>query len=207
MRSRQPVTTFALLHGTFHGAWCWDLLRPELERRGHRTVAMDLPCPDPDAGAARYAEVVAEAVEPSAEVVLVGHSLAGLVIPLLPRPGWTYDAATEEQSIHAHLTPSEPVFSNPGGPRPSPIEGRSSTSSMTALRSLRTGRRRTCARSAGRSRRMSRHSQSGRRSRAPTCSAPTTGWSIRSGLGLLSRPGWGRIRSTFRAAIHLGPPR
>src|SRR5437868_15426566 len=78
------MTTFALLHGAFHGAWCWDLVRPELESRGHRTVAMDLPCDDPGAGSARYAEVVAEAIRDEGDdVIVVGHSLAGLTVPLV----------------------------------------------------------------------------------------------------------------------------
>ena len=78
------MTTFALVHGAFHGAWCWDLVRPELESRGHRTVAMDLPCDDPDAGNARYAEVVAGAIrDVGDDVIVVGHSLAGLTIPLV----------------------------------------------------------------------------------------------------------------------------
>jgi pimeloyl-ACP methyl ester carboxylesterase len=133
------MTTFALVHGAFHGAWCWDLLRPELERRGNRTIAMDLPSSDPDAGAARCAEVVGEALEPSREVVLVGHSLGGLVIPLLPSfrkvqhliyicgllplPGSSYDAATEGQPVHAHFTPSVPAFTNPDGSTSFPHEG------------------------------------------------------------------------------------
>jgi pimeloyl-ACP methyl ester carboxylesterase len=79
------VTTFALVHGAWHGGWSWDLLRPEFERRGHRAVAVDLPCDDPAAGCARYAEVVAEAlVAETDDVVAVGHSLGGLTIPLLP---------------------------------------------------------------------------------------------------------------------------
>jgi hypothetical protein len=78
------VTTFALVHGAFHGAWCWDLVRPELESRGHRTAAMDLPCDDPEAGSARYAEVVAEAIrDVGDDVIVVGHSLAGLTVPLV----------------------------------------------------------------------------------------------------------------------------
>ena len=78
------MTTFALVHGAFHGAWCWDLLRPELESRGHRAVAMDLPCDDPEAGNIRYAEVVMEAIRHTGdEVIVVGHSLAGLTIPLV----------------------------------------------------------------------------------------------------------------------------
>ena len=78
------MTTFALVHGAFHGAWCWDLVRPELESRGHRTVAMDLPCDDPGAGSVRYAEVVAEAIRDEGDdVIVVGHSLAGLTVPLV----------------------------------------------------------------------------------------------------------------------------
>lgn len=78
------MTTFALVHGAFHGAWCWDLVRSELESRGHRTAAMDLPCDDPEAGNARYAEVVAEAIRDAGDdVIVVGHSLAGLTVPLV----------------------------------------------------------------------------------------------------------------------------
>jgi pimeloyl-ACP methyl ester carboxylesterase len=45
----------------------------------------DLPSEDVSAGCARYAEIVAEAIgDPSDEVVLVGHSLGGLTIPLVP---------------------------------------------------------------------------------------------------------------------------
>jgi pimeloyl-ACP methyl ester carboxylesterase len=41
------MTTMALVHGAFHGAWCWDHLRPELEARGFAVVVPDLPCDDP----------------------------------------------------------------------------------------------------------------------------------------------------------------
>jgi pimeloyl-ACP methyl ester carboxylesterase len=34
---------FVLVHGGFHGAWCWDRVVPELERLGHEAVAVDLP--------------------------------------------------------------------------------------------------------------------------------------------------------------------
>ena len=78
------MTTFALVHGAFHGAWCWELLRPELESRGHRTIAMDLPCDDPEAGNVRYADVVVDSLrEVDEDIVVVGHSLAGLAIPLV----------------------------------------------------------------------------------------------------------------------------
>ena len=74
---------FALVHGSYHGGWCWDLLRPELERLGHRVITMDLPIPRPALGAADYAQAVEEALEPGSEPILVGHSMGGLVIPLV----------------------------------------------------------------------------------------------------------------------------
>ena len=45
------MTTFALVHGAWHGGWAWDTLAPELAARGHHVLAADLPCEDVDAGA------------------------------------------------------------------------------------------------------------------------------------------------------------
>ena len=77
------MATFGLVHGAGHGAWCWERLIPILEGLGHRAFAMDLPCEDPTAGAERYAEVVDRALPPASDLVLVGHSLAGLTVPLV----------------------------------------------------------------------------------------------------------------------------
>jgi pimeloyl-ACP methyl ester carboxylesterase len=73
----------ALVHGSYHGAWCWDLLRPELERLGHRVITVDLPISDPGLGAADYAAIVAKALAPRTKPMLVGHSMGGLVIPIV----------------------------------------------------------------------------------------------------------------------------
>jgi pimeloyl-ACP methyl ester carboxylesterase len=73
----------ALVHGSYHGQWCWEFLTPELERLGHRVITMDLPISDPAAGAAAYAKAVDDALDPDSEPVLVGHSMAGLVIPVV----------------------------------------------------------------------------------------------------------------------------
>lgn len=73
----------ALVHGAYHGAWCWDLLRPELERLGHRVITMDLPISDPLCGAEEYAEAVDAALDPHIAPMLVGHSMGGLIIPLV----------------------------------------------------------------------------------------------------------------------------
>lgn len=78
------MSVFALLHGGWHGAWAWDLVRPELDARGHRTVAVDLPAGDPEAGAAEHAAAVTAALAGAGpDVVLVAHSLAGLCAPLV----------------------------------------------------------------------------------------------------------------------------
>src|SRR5581483_5756165 len=70
------------IHGAWHGAWCWERLIPELERRGHRAVAVDLPCDDPGPGIMDNARLVAGAGD---DVVVVGHSLGGIVAPVVPR--------------------------------------------------------------------------------------------------------------------------
>ena len=80
------MATFGLVHGSWHGAWCWAKLVPELESLGHRAVVMDLPIEDPEAGLTRYAEVVADALRGVGDdVVLVGHSFGGSTIPLVAR--------------------------------------------------------------------------------------------------------------------------
>ncbi len=78
------MSIFCLVHGAALGAWAWDLLIPELEARGHSAIAMNLPIEEADAGAVRYAEVVLQALQGvHDDVVLVGHSMSGLVIPIV----------------------------------------------------------------------------------------------------------------------------
>lgn len=77
--------TFCLVHGAFHGPWCWDFIRPYLEERGHPTIAPNLPIEDPGANFNRYADVVSKEISASGakEVYVVGHSRAGNVVPRL----------------------------------------------------------------------------------------------------------------------------
>jgi pimeloyl-ACP methyl ester carboxylesterase len=77
--------TFVLVHGAWHGPWCWERLVPELEARGERALTVDLPTEDPDAGLAVYARLIAETGRTDDDVVLVGHSLGGAAIPLTAR--------------------------------------------------------------------------------------------------------------------------
>ena len=78
------MATYALVHGAWHGGWAWDAVRLELESRGHRVVAPDLPCEDVDAGVEEYAAVVRAALGGVEDAVVVGHSLGGMTIPLVP---------------------------------------------------------------------------------------------------------------------------
>lgn len=51
------MTTFALVHGGFHGAWCWEQLSQLLQKDGHRVVTMDLPLEDSATTFDDYADV------------------------------------------------------------------------------------------------------------------------------------------------------
>jgi pimeloyl-ACP methyl ester carboxylesterase len=78
------MVTFALVHGAWHGAWCWERLTPLLFRAGHNVVAMDLPIDDVTATFETHADVVCDALSGcQGEVVAVGHSFGGMVIPLV----------------------------------------------------------------------------------------------------------------------------
>jgi pimeloyl-ACP methyl ester carboxylesterase len=79
--------TFVLIHGAWHGAWCWHKLVPLLEEQGARVVAPDLPSMGADTTPAvsvtlgSWAGFVADLVTRESDpVVLVGHSRAGIVI-------------------------------------------------------------------------------------------------------------------------------
>ena len=78
------MTTFALVHGAWHGAWCWERLSPLLQQAGHDVVTMDLPSEDGAATFDTYADVVCAALAGrDDDVVLVGHSYGGNTVPLV----------------------------------------------------------------------------------------------------------------------------
>jgi pimeloyl-ACP methyl ester carboxylesterase len=72
---------FVLVHGASHGAWCWDLLVPELKRLGHEAVAFDLPGAGARAGEpaslSGYRDAVVEQLVGGD--ILVGHSMGAAV--------------------------------------------------------------------------------------------------------------------------------
>ncbi|WP_433476686.1 alpha/beta fold hydrolase [Spirillospora sp. CA-142024] len=72
------MTTFVLVHGAWHGAWAWDEVVPLLNAAGARTLTPDL---GGDQGLHDHAEAVVAALDDvQDELVLVGHSYAGLVV-------------------------------------------------------------------------------------------------------------------------------
>jgi pimeloyl-ACP methyl ester carboxylesterase len=79
------MTTFVLVHGAFHGGWCWYKVAALLEGRGHKVLAPDLPGHGRNAAGPAtlggYVDHVAGILRGQPEpVVLVGHSMGGAVI-------------------------------------------------------------------------------------------------------------------------------
>ena len=81
------MSTFVLVHGAWHGAWCWYRIVPALTQAGHTVLAPDLPSlgrdrtPIADVSLDRWADSVCRWIETAAEpVILVGHSRGGIVI-------------------------------------------------------------------------------------------------------------------------------
>src|ERR1700749_4876043 len=84
---RAEVAGFVLVHGAWHGAWCWRDVAPALRVAGHAVEAIDLPAHgegERAPGSVRleeYVEAVCAAVERAPRpVVLVGHSFGGVPI-------------------------------------------------------------------------------------------------------------------------------
>ncbi len=78
------MATFVLIHGAGSDGWYWHLVEPELSRRGHDVVAMDLPCDDDSAGLDEYADDVVDAIgDHRGDLVLVAQSLGGFTAPLV----------------------------------------------------------------------------------------------------------------------------
>ncbi len=81
------MSTYVLVHGAWHGSWCWDKVVPLLEQAGHQVEALDLPGQGQDKTPIREITLAActnrvcETLDAHAEpVILVGHSLGGIVI-------------------------------------------------------------------------------------------------------------------------------
>jgi pimeloyl-ACP methyl ester carboxylesterase len=71
------VSTFVLVHGAGHGAWCWERTERDLAAAGHQSTSLDLPLTGLADDAAAVRQCLDAVTEPA---ILVGHSYGGLVI-------------------------------------------------------------------------------------------------------------------------------
>ena len=83
----RPTSTFVLIHGAWHGGWCWERVAGHLRQQGHTVLCPDLPGHGADKtppgkvtmrSCAGAVEALLEGLEETA--VLVGHSLGGAVV-------------------------------------------------------------------------------------------------------------------------------
>jgi pimeloyl-ACP methyl ester carboxylesterase len=84
------MATFVLVHGAMHGGWCWKRVTPHLHAAGHDVYTPTLTglgerahLLTPEVDLATHIQDVVNLLfyEDLRDVVLVGHSLAGMVIP------------------------------------------------------------------------------------------------------------------------------
>jgi pimeloyl-ACP methyl ester carboxylesterase len=81
------MSVFILVHGAWHGAWCWYKVLPLLQQAQHRAIAVDLPALGRDRTAVgevslqSYVDRVSRAMdEQPGPAILVGHGRGGIVI-------------------------------------------------------------------------------------------------------------------------------
>lgn len=81
------MSTFVLVHGAWHGAWCWYKVIPLLEKMGHKAVTFDLPSHGRDKILPEnvtfrdYVDCLNNKLDAEKEpVILVGHSMSGSLI-------------------------------------------------------------------------------------------------------------------------------
>ena len=81
------MSTFVLVHGAWAGGWCWDKVVSLLKESGHKVETLDLPghgkdrTPIHEISLAAYTQRVCETLDTQTEpVILVGHSMGGIVI-------------------------------------------------------------------------------------------------------------------------------
>ena len=83
------MATFVLVHGAWHGGWCWSRVTPQLQALGHQVFAPTL------SGLADRSHLLSPTInlqthirditgllqwEDLRDVILVGHSYGGMVI-------------------------------------------------------------------------------------------------------------------------------
>ncbi len=89
MAGESGEKNYVLVHGSCHGAFCWEEVIEHLDKQGKKAFALDLPghgariSERPQVRYEDYPNSVVDFIEGQdlSDVVLVGHSMAGIVIP------------------------------------------------------------------------------------------------------------------------------
>ncbi|MDY6968555.1 MAG: alpha/beta fold hydrolase [Spirochaetota bacterium] len=81
------MSIYILVHGAWHGSWCWNKVIPLLEQKGHKVEAPDLPghgrdkTPLKNVTFQAYITCILSLLDKQSEpVILLGHSLGGAII-------------------------------------------------------------------------------------------------------------------------------
>ncbi|WP_455280957.1 alpha/beta fold hydrolase [Cupriavidus necator] len=126
----EPKSHFVLVHGAWHGAWCWSSVIPLLRAQGHGVTAVDLPGRWREPGelvgltADDYVRIVEQVLRTvDGPIVLVGHSLGGATISL----------AAERVPDHVRRLIYLAAFLVPDGQTVGAIAGTDEHSSLSTL--------------------------------------------------------------------------
>jgi pimeloyl-ACP methyl ester carboxylesterase len=83
----EQVSEFVLVHGSWMGSWAWERVTPLLRQAGHQVTAIDLPgygadtTPISEITLQAYIDrALAAIAAASGPVILVGHSMGGIVV-------------------------------------------------------------------------------------------------------------------------------
>jgi pimeloyl-ACP methyl ester carboxylesterase len=88
----EPPSVFLLVHGSAHGGWCWRRVADRLARLGHRVLTPTLTglgerahLLTPDVNLDTHCRDILNVIETEEldDVILVGHSYAGIIISLV----------------------------------------------------------------------------------------------------------------------------
>ncbi len=109
-----------LVHGAFHGAWCWRRLTPELERLGISHETVDLPFTSTEDDVAAVRSVIDSTHE---RVTVLGHSFGGAVISAAAAEGGKpYGTTASLIFLTAFMTGPEQMVDFSGAPGMADIE-------------------------------------------------------------------------------------
>jgi pimeloyl-ACP methyl ester carboxylesterase len=120
--NRQAGPAFVLVHGAWHGAWCWDRVADILRDAGRQVFT---PCltglgerahlADPSIGLSTHVADVIDVIQDEGltDVILVGHSYAGHVVALVAdrlKPKIRHLVMIDSKLPHD----GQPFYSGPG---------------------------------------------------------------------------------------------